>query len=935
MIRHWIRFTVEHPKIVMTLLLLATVFSLAGLPGLRFDPSTEAMMPHDDQAATVGEREDVLFGDSGSFFVTAIEPAPGFGLFSQAVFIHLNALVSEIEEFREFDKEVEDRRLNRLCKLGAISYPETKEPASDDSMPRPRMTRREYNYRLYRPVTVVRIKEALDSGGVRQLESVMKYLKIGSLKENHELSVDEFKRILETWETLYRYKSLRIVKVFMNPLSGQDIQRKKKELVSVDLVPVQKGARPLPEDSDDFEAYKKRLLANPSFEWTIYSRDNAGLITSLGMSVLLRHSDDYREIFAYLSQVIEKYNTDPVMLSMSGIPVVRKYISDRMRVDLERLLPLAMIVIIIFLCLNFGAMSGLLLPVLSMVMGSVWTLGIMGHLKIPVTLITCMLLPLLVVAGVFYSMHLFSQFLRDRAAIRGAHRKFFLISSLGSVSSTVFAAALITSGGLMAMPINHTGSLIEFGIFASLGTLLCMAASVMLVPSALILMRASYAGEKKEARMKSLLSTAVERMMSFFVRIALEKNRAVVAGALVLCIIFIFGIRKIVVDTGLLSGFRAHSADYESYLRVSDLFRGSEMLNLVIDSGKKDGVKDPKFLISVEKLRMWLTEPGNRERYHLVHTAAFGDVVRQMNMAMNEGGKENYAVPDEESTIAEYLEQYSGTDSDSDGMPDSLEQFIDRDYRYMNVLVRIGSAGGGPVSSSIIREGQERVLAYLGSKPETAHYACFFSGDAINRAALADLILEGTQISMLLALIIAGVSIVVLFRNVMTGLIALISIGFSAGAVYGIMGYAGIPLTITMALLSPVAVVAGVDNAFHILKKFRMNLSQGLSRESALKETHHETGSAIVYAAFVLVPVFSVLMFSQFRPFFYFGLLCVMFIIVNVLCMLILLPSTILLSDIHPEKEMKGRFFSFFPGIDDRVGSTEDGVHDNAGSHDK
>ncbi len=955
--RRWIEFNVNHPGITFSILLIFTILAAIGFNRLYFDSSTEALMPKESITYKLGQRAKEIFIDSRTFMLTAIEPAKGYKLFSEDTFSALNALVSEIEELKNFDKELEDKRLAAIMKAGNISVvsnkPDKKEPAkteekkddleseldrellgeggntnslknkapvktyniwdvshpvSDKFYAKAIRKRNKYSFEKYDPVELGTLIKILDAGAWKQLKTVLRYNKMGPFQKNHILTKDEYKDILDTWETVYLYKSMEIVKSFVNPISGEDIAGTEMELKPVSFIPKdEKGIRHVPKSEEEFQMYKERLLRNPSFKNALYSIDDRGHIRALAMSIVLRPLEDHFEIFNYLYEIIEKYNKAPLVLTQAGMPVFQKFIKEYMKKDLLRFMPLVVLVVIFTFFLNFRSFRGVILPTISVLLGTFWTLGFMGLFNIPITLVVNMLPPLLIAVGSSYAIHIYNQYILDRELIQREGKRSGLIQSMSRISITVMLAALTTFVGFMTLTINQVTSLRDFGFFAAAGTFIAMLISSALIPSSLMLMKL-IPFDKKRVKQSNY---AVNIILNFFNRLTVKHSKFVVITSLILIIIFSFGITKIKVETSPLYQFKKDSYLYQSDIRISELFNGTVLMNLIIDSGAQNGAKDPGFLQLIEEIRKWILSDGNRNKYLFLHTLSFGDVIKRMNKAMNNENPEFSTIPDERSTITDYLELYSGEDRNSDGRVDTFEQFIDPQYRYVNVLIRVGSLKNKLFSTSINAEGQKRIIDYLEKHPAAKKYKYYFVGETVNFTILSDLIVRGQILSVLLTLLIVLLVIFLLFKNLHAGLISIIPISTSIILVYGIMGYLNIPLDIPKALLAAIAIGIGVDDTIHMLKTIRLNILKGYSIEESINLSYREAGMAIVYTSIALILGFSVLMLSEFVPVFYLGWLVASTMIATTIAALVLLPSVILLLKIPVDRECNSVILNF------------------------
>ena len=105
-----ITFVLEWPKLV---LLSATGYNdllSSGLTKLRFDNSVEVFMPQNDSEYAFYNESKNIYGDNGRFIImSATHP----NLWSLEAFQMLDGLITDIEEYKEYNKTLEENRLKR------------------------------------------------------------------------------------------------------------------------------------------------------------------------------------------------------------------------------------------------------------------------------------------------------------------------------------------------------------------------------------------------------------------------------------------------------------------------------------------------------------------------------------------------------------------------------------------------------------------------------------------------------------------------------------------------------------------------------------------------------------------------------------------------------------------------------------------------------
>ena len=111
----------------------------------------------------------------------------------------------------------------------------------------------------------------------------------------------------------------------------------------------------------------------------------------------------------------------------------------------------------------------------------------------------------------------------------------------------------------------------------------------------------------------------------------------------------------------------------------------------------------------------------------------------------------------------------------------------------------------------------------------------------------------------------------------------------------GIMGFFGIPLKPSTALIFVIALGIDGDNSIHLLAKFRQEMAlNGQRVREAVTVTLSEAGTSMIYTSIVLFVGFSIFAFSEFGGTKALGLLMSASLLITNFSNLILLPSLLI-----------------------------------------
>tara|TARA_R110002072_G_scaffold226960_3_gene383866 strand:+ start:6836 stop:7393 length:558 start_codon:yes stop_codon:yes gene_type:complete len=160
-----------------------------------------------------------------------------------------------------------------------------------------------------------------------------------------------------------------------------------------------------------------------------------------------------------------------------------------------------------------------------------------------------------------------------------------------------------------------------------------------------------------------------------------------------------------------------------------------------------------------------------------------------------------------------------------------------------------------------------------------------------NLSYLSTGIVKGLLLSILIVSLLMGL----IYRSVSILIISLLPNLVPLVVIAGIMGFMGVELKISTAIIFAIAFGIAVDDTIHFLVKFKFELMKGRTKVYALKRSYLTTGKAMILTTFVLCSGFALLGFSSFLGTFYLGILICITLFVAFIADLTLLPVLILL----------------------------------------
>jgi predicted RND superfamily exporter protein len=154
-------------------------------------------------------------------------------------------------------------------------------------------------------------------------------------------------------------------------------------------------------------------------------------------------------------------------------------------------------------------------------------------------------------------------------------------------------------------------------------------------------------------------------------------------------------------------------------------------------------------------------------------------------------------------------------------------------------------------------------------------------------SALTDSMATSILISVVLSLVV----MILLFRSVKVGVIAIIPMVLVVAWLYGFMEVTGYYLNAVTVTIAAISIGVGVDYSIHVTQRFREEAGKCGDFQTAMHRTLRSTGNALVGSAGSTFVGFLIIGFSPMTMFSTFGLLTAIMIAMAFLAAVLVLPA--------------------------------------------
>jgi len=629
----------------------------------------------------------------------------------------------------------------------------------------------------------------------------------------------------------------------------------------------------LPETDEELQELKNYILSNELFTGRLV--DKQGRYTLIVGQI--NENYDKNEVAKEIRTRIEALDI-PETLYFEGMPYQVQSIFQSIIDDLLLLTPLIIVLILLSLYLSFRTLRGVLLPILAVSMGIVWSMSLMAIFGVALTPLSDALPVVLFAVGSAYGIHVVNKI---KISVRSKENKLEeLKKAIEEIGLAVILAGVTTFVGFMSFTFSSYLTIVsDFGIFSALGVIFILVLSITFIPAVISYFPVEREKSRKRSTDDNILNIFLKKLSVFVV----TKKKLLFYGGIIIMLIAIAGIPLIERKVDILEYFKPDSEIRRTAALMNKEFGGSLPIQVVANGD----IQKPEVMQKLKDITVFL---NNLEDVNNARSIA--DYIEEMNDAMGEGKQ----VPNTREKIANLWFMIESEEI--------ITQMVNYDKNEAVIYASMVN-----VDAKRVHEIDAAINNYVNSL-NTDELNFRVTGLQSIYAKLDDSMMKNLMQSMILAFVFIFITMIFLLGSVKGALVGMITLFFSIVFVFGFMGFTGIALDIATILIAGVTVGIGIDYAIHFVTSYKNNIYKGQNVDDALKTTIQTTGRAIVINVFTIILGFLVLLFANLIPLQQFGILIAVTMFCSGIGAITLMPAVISFFQISIVKiKIKNNFF--------------------------
>jgi len=585
------------------------------------------------------------------------------------------------------------------------------------------------------------------------------------------------------------------------------------------------------------------------------------------------------------------------IIFLGGLGMITNDVIEYVKQDLKIFGFSILMFLLVTLIIIFRQLRWIIIPIVTCFFSVVITSGILAVFGWNITIISSNFISLQLIFTMAIIVHLTVKY-RELYSINSDNsQKELLVDTLSSMAKPCFYTVATTIVGFSSLVFSGLLPVINFGWMMSIGIIISLVSSFILFPILQIYLN------------KIPPNISFERMFplpEFFSKISTFIGKKVIFIALIILIFGLVGIIQLRVENSFIDYFKNNSEIYKGLKLIDQKLGGTTLLDITIDLeelvrediyiDEGDTFEDDEFDFleedseSIDNTNQLFFTSSKMELITNIHDyldqqPEIGKVMSfatLLKVGKELNNKKDLDIIQLALLYSELPEEYRNI---------IVSPYLSIEHNQAKFSLRIIDSMPGLRRNELINRLKFEIPNKVNINSERIHYSnvLILYNNMLQSLFKSQILTLGTVIILLLLMFL------MLFRSLKTSLIALLPNIISISLVLGFMGWFKIPLDMMTITIAAISMGIAVDNTIHYIYRFKNELQKDNNYALSMYRTHMSIGFAMYYTSVTIIVGFCILVFSNFIPSIYFGILTSLAMIMALLSSLILLPQLLII----------------------------------------
>lgn len=639
------------------------------------------------------------------------------------------------------------------------------------------------------------------------------------------------------------------------------------------IVPVVKNP---PQTQQEIDSLKNVIFSLPFYKDFLYNDTTGATLMAITVKREVLNSKAREKLIENIEKNVEEIaQTANLEIHYSGMPYIRTKVSIKVSREIKLFVLLSALVTAFILYLFFRSWAPVLVSMLVVAIGVLWSLGTVVLFGYKITILLGLIPPLIIVIGIPNCVYLINKYHQEYKKHGNQARA--LTRIIQKIGGATFLTNMTTAIGFATFIFTSSQILIEFGYIAAVNVMIVFFLSLLIIPTVF-----SYLPPPQKKHIKHLDNTWMLKLVDNLEYIILNKRKYVYIGTFLVIVFSIYGISLIETTGNVADDVPRNDKIYTDLLFFEENFSGVMPFEVVIDTRKEGMAAQIPTLKKIEKLQELIHSYPEFSR-----PISIAEVIKFSKQAYYNGSVDMYSLPTdmEKSFLAPYL-----TTKTEGGKDKILRTYMDSTKRYARVTAQMADIG-----TKEMQRINEDIRPKIDSIFNPEKYTIYLTGNSVVFLNGTNYLVKNLILSLALAIFIISIMMSFLFMSIRMVFVSILPNFIPLLVTAGLMGYFGITIKPSTILVFSIAFGISVDDTIHYLAKYRQEiLHRRWDLKGSVITALRESGMSMAYTSIILFFGFGVFAVSNFGGTVALGVLVSITLIVAMFSNLIILPSLLL-----------------------------------------
>ena len=707
-----------------------------------------------------------------------------------------------------------------------------------------------------------------------------------------------------------------------------------------------------PLDQNVIDSVKQVISSLKFYENIVYKKS-----TDLHMMMLFLNKEIFNSklrgtLVSDIHNIANSYNHHFKNWKFSGLPYIRAFMMNVIKSELTLFVCLAILVTSLLLLIFFKSLKVVLISIVVVLIGVVWSVGIIGLFGYELTALMALIPPLVIVIGIPNCIYLINKYQQEFRKNNDKIKSLELI--IQKVGNATFLTNATTALGFGTFVFTSSKMMIEFGIVSFINIICMFFISICLVPIVY-----SFLPDPKEKHIKHLDRKWMYSFVSSLIKFSKFYRKQVYISTFILLLLGGYGI-SLMHTTGNFTDDLPKNSPIIKDLRFFEKELNGVLPFEIVLTFQDTMYKNFSNISRIQQLQ----ESLKKEKY-LSKSLSIVDAMKFISQSYANGKSSKYNLDFSRPKDQRYFSRIISSKyfkntfvfSETDNSNGFVGSFLDSTHLSTRITLQIADIGTSSMDSLINRinfridniinpeqsliskhkqnndlygmyssnsrirfivkekltngnldlinsfpddykeikslYGNENFTSAIEESVESLKVESVVTGSGVLYTKGTTYMVKNLFTSLILAIFVIAILMSFLFKSFKMVLVSLFPNLIPLIFTSALMGYFGIAIKPSTILVFSIAFGISIDDTIHFLAKYRQELKTK-SISDSVEISIKETGVSMIYTSIILFFGFSMFTASEFGGTQALGVLVSLTLFVAMLTNLILLPSLLL-----------------------------------------